>query len=157
HAERAARLCGAAEALRERAERSVSPQDSTEHGQLRAALRRTLGDDELESAWVAGRSLSVDQAIDYALTAPPVARVPVPKAHQATPRLSSHEQQAWPLSVRELEVATLVARGRSNRQIAETLVIAERTASTHVGHILQKLGVSSRSQIATWVAERGLL
>jgi DNA-binding CsgD family transcriptional regulator len=56
-----------------------------------------------------------------------------------------------PLSPRELEVARLVARGQTNRQIAETLVVSERTAENHVQHILVKLGFSNRSQIAAWV------
>ncbi|HEX2273210.1 MAG TPA: AAA family ATPase [Acidimicrobiales bacterium] len=56
------------------------------------------------------------------------------------------------LSPREVEVAKLVAEGLSNRQIAERLVISERTAQNHVQHILTKLGFSSRSQIAAWAA-----
>ena len=59
-----------------------------------------------------------------------------------------------PLSRRELEVADLVAQGLTNRQIAERLVISERTAQNHVQHILTKLGFSSRSQIAAWAAGR---
>ena len=60
-----------------------------------------------------------------------------------------------PLSDREVEVAKLVARGLTNRQIAERLVISERTAQNHVQHILTKLGFSSRSQIAAWSAAGG--
>jgi DNA-binding CsgD family transcriptional regulator len=56
------------------------------------------------------------------------------------------------LSSRELEVAALVARGLTNRQIADRLVISERTAQNHVQHILTKLGFMSRSQIAAWTA-----
>jgi DNA-binding CsgD family transcriptional regulator len=58
------------------------------------------------------------------------------------------------LTGRELEVADLVARGLSNREIARTLTIAERTATSHVEHVLNKLGFHSRSQIATWVTEQ---
>ena len=54
------------------------------------------------------------------------------------------------LSRREAEVAALVAEGLTNRQIAERLVISERTAQNHVQHILTKLGFANRSQIATW-------
>lgn len=54
------------------------------------------------------------------------------------------------LSTRESEVASLVAEGLTNRQIAERLVISERTAQNHVQHILIKLGFTSRSQIAAW-------
>ena len=55
-----------------------------------------------------------------------------------------------PLSPRELEVARLVGRGLTNRQIGETLFVSERTAENHVQHILVKLGFSNRSQIAAW-------
>jgi DNA-binding CsgD family transcriptional regulator len=54
------------------------------------------------------------------------------------------------LSPREAEVARLVAEGLTNRQIAERLVISERTAQNHVQHILTKLGFTTRSQIAAW-------
>jgi len=64
---------------------------------------------------------------------------------------------AAPLTVREREVATLVARGLTNRHIAEELVISQRTAANHVEHILSKLGFHARAQIATWVTEHGLL
>jgi DNA-binding CsgD family transcriptional regulator len=56
------------------------------------------------------------------------------------------------LSRREDEVSKLVADGLTNRQIATRLVISERTAETHVQHILTKLGFSTRSQIAAWRA-----
>ena len=56
------------------------------------------------------------------------------------------------LSPREAEVARLVAEGLTNRQIAERLVISERTAQNHVQHILTKLGFTTRSQIAAWRA-----
>jgi DNA-binding NarL/FixJ family response regulator len=55
-----------------------------------------------------------------------------------------------PLSPREVEVAQLVARGLTNKQIGETLFVSERTAENHVQHILVKLGFSNRSQIAAW-------
>ncbi len=59
------------------------------------------------------------------------------------------------LSSREAEVAVLVAEGLTNRQIAERLVISERTAQNHVQHILTKLGFTTRSQIATWSTRAG--
>jgi DNA-binding NarL/FixJ family response regulator len=57
-----------------------------------------------------------------------------------------------PLSVRETEVAALVADGLTNKQIAARLFISERTAQNHVQHILRRLGYTSRSQIAVWHA-----
>jgi non-specific serine/threonine protein kinase len=56
------------------------------------------------------------------------------------------------LTPREHEVAGLVAAGLTNRQVAVRLGIAERTAETHVDHILTKLDFASRAQIAAWVA-----
>jgi DNA-binding CsgD family transcriptional regulator len=59
---------------------------------------------------------------------------------------------AGPLTVREFEVARLIAQGATNRVIAERLVIAPKTASAHVEHILAKLGVSRRAEVAAWVS-----
>lgn len=59
------------------------------------------------------------------------------------------------LTAREREVAMLVARGLSNRDIADTLSIGERTVETHVGHILGKLGFASRAEIAVWAVALG--
>src|SRR6266702_3981625 len=60
------------------------------------------------------------------------------------------------LSRREREVAVLVARGLTNREIARTLFVSERTAENHVQHILAKLGFGSRAQIAAWAVSEGL-
>jgi DNA-binding NarL/FixJ family response regulator len=57
-----------------------------------------------------------------------------------------------PLTQRQHAVALLVGQGSTNRQIAERLVITERTAGAHIEHILDKLGFSSRTQIGVWVA-----
>jgi DNA-binding CsgD family transcriptional regulator len=59
-----------------------------------------------------------------------------------------------PLSQRELEVAALIETGLSNREIAQRLVIAKRTADGHVERILAKLGFTSRAQVAAWMARR---
>jgi DNA-binding NarL/FixJ family response regulator len=61
------------------------------------------------------------------------------------------------LSAREVEVAALIGRGLTNRQIAEALAVAERTVATHIEHILGRLGFASRTQIGVWAAERGLI
>jgi DNA-binding NarL/FixJ family response regulator len=58
------------------------------------------------------------------------------------------------LSQREFEVAACVARGMTNREIAAELVIAEGTVASHMVHILAKLGLASRAQVAVWAAER---
>jgi predicted ATPase/DNA-binding NarL/FixJ family response regulator len=61
------------------------------------------------------------------------------------------------LSAREREVAVLVAQGKSNREIASLLVVSERTAEAHVSNILNKLGFTTRAQIAAWAVEKGLI
>lgn len=61
---------------------------------------------------------------------------------------------AGPLTRREWQVAGLVAAGRTNREIAQELYLSERTAQNHVQHVLTKLGLSNRSQIASWVAHQ---
>ncbi len=61
------------------------------------------------------------------------------------------------LSSRELEVATLVAHGCTNREIAARLVISRRTAEHHVQHVYTKIGVSSRAAVALFAVEHGLV
>jgi len=63
----------------------------------------------------------------------------------------------WGLSEREREVLALVASGRTNGQIGAALFISTKTASVHVTHILDKLGVSSRTEAALVAVQSGLL
>jgi DNA-binding NarL/FixJ family response regulator len=65
---------------------------------------------------------------------------------------NAHGRITQPLTRRELEVAALIESGLSNREIAQRLVIAKRTADGHVERILAKLGFSSRAQVAAWMA-----
>jgi DNA-binding NarL/FixJ family response regulator len=60
------------------------------------------------------------------------------------------------LTSREREVAVLIARGCTNRQIADALVVADATAVRHVANILTKLGMNSRAQVAVWAVQQGL-
>jgi len=53
-------------------------------------------------------------------------------------------------------VAALLALGLTNRQIAQRLVVTERTVGAHVEHILDKLGFASRHQVGAWADEHGL-
>jgi predicted ATPase/DNA-binding CsgD family transcriptional regulator len=68
---------------------------------------------------------------------------------------SADHAQPGPLSPREQEVAGLIAHGLTDRQVAERLVITEGTAGVHVGHILNKLGFHTRTEIARWAVEHG--
>jgi DNA-binding CsgD family transcriptional regulator/Tfp pilus assembly protein PilF len=60
------------------------------------------------------------------------------------------------LTEREREVVTLIAQGRSNREIADALVVTKRTIETHINNILYKLNLTSRAQIVVWAVESGL-
>ena len=71
-------------------------------------------------------------------------------------RQGSRREQFGGLTPREREVAGFLSQGKSNREIAEALVLSERTVENHVGNILNKLGFDSRAQIAVWVVEKGL-
>ncbi|MGH2383151.1 MAG: response regulator transcription factor, partial [Candidatus Limnocylindria bacterium] len=72
---------------------------------------------------------------------------------EATLRRRGIDQEPWaPLTAREFEVASLIAEGRTNREIAAQLTIAPKTVASHVEHILGRLGADRRTEIATWVA-----
>ncbi len=85
-------------------------------------------------------------------SAPDPAKAPAPVPAPAPPSPSTADPV--PLTRRELQVAALVAQGRTNRQIADHLVIARRTAEGHVERILVKLGFHNRSQVAAWFSAR---
>ncbi len=61
------------------------------------------------------------------------------------------------LSEREREVAALIGQGKSNAEIAILLVVSKRTVETYVSRVLSKLGLTSRSQIALWTRDKGLV
>jgi DNA-binding NarL/FixJ family response regulator len=106
-----------------------------------AAAREGLGEGGFAAAWAAGRALSMDEAVAEALGE----REPAPATAPPSVRLVA-APRAGPLSQREQEVAALIARGHTNRQIAKQLVISEWTVDTHVRHILTKLEFRSRAQ-----------
>jgi len=112
--------------------------------QCKAKVREALGGPAYDAEVQRGRSCTPDEALAYALGKQPAAL-------PATPTVASELTQ---LTRREREVATLVAQGMSNRDIAAKLVVAQRTAEAHVEHILTKLGFTSRTQIAAWVTEQ---
>ena len=148
---RAARLLGAAEAglVASTGSRflSVSPAERVAYDAALLAVRSELGGEQFVRIWQAGRELSfaegVAEGIGFDL------------AHPNAPRES--RQTADPLSRREHQVVALVAEGHTNREIGEALVITEWTVDTHVRHILTKLGLRSRTQVAAWAMERRLL
>ncbi|WP_216591417.1 LuxR C-terminal-related transcriptional regulator [Streptomyces brasiliscabiei] len=91
-------------------------------------------------------------APDGSLPAGSAAHAPAPVRNQAP--VTAPVVDPVPLTRRELQVAALVAQGRTNKQIADHLVIARRTAEGHVERILVKLGFHNRSQVAAWFSAR---
>jgi non-specific serine/threonine protein kinase len=149
---RAARLWGGAVVIREQigvvSLTQLELQAYDYEGRVSAA-RNMLGDEGAwEAAFAQGKAMSVEEAIEYALTEEVV---------PALDRPSSGGRTSYPLTRREREVAVLVGRGLSNRQIASELHLSERTVEKHVSKILRKLGLASRAQIATWATEQRLL
>lgn len=67
----------------------------------------------------------------------------------------AHTNPAWQLTEREQEVLRLIARGMNNREIAEKMVISEKTVKTHVSNILRKLDLEDRTQAAIWALKNG--
>ena len=125
--------------------------DRVDHTRIAAMTRRALGETVFDHALNQGRLMGWDQAIAYALEG----KEPTPPAGP-TPGRPAGDERIAPLTRREGEVAVLVARGLTNRQISERLVISERTADNHVANMLGKLGFSTRAQIAAWAVEREL-
>jgi predicted ATPase/DNA-binding CsgD family transcriptional regulator len=83
-----------------------------------------------------------------------LAMIPVTPA--LTPRQAAMKEFSG-LTEREREVAALIAQGKSNREIAEMLVVTVRTIEAHITRILDKLGFKSRTEIATWAVAKGLV
>ncbi|MBW8485435.1 ATP-binding protein [Actinomadura parmotrematis] len=104
-----------------------------------AAAEAALGPDAARAARRRGAAFPLADAVAYALG-------------EGVPAAADDDGAV--LTRREREVALLVAEGLTNRAIAGRLVIAKRTADSHIEHILAKLGFTSRTQIAAWIASR---
>jgi non-specific serine/threonine protein kinase len=148
--ERAIRLAGAAAGIREQVGALLTPMGRALLDQWLVPLRRILGAEATTVAWEAGRGMPIEQALDLALAA---TEAPPTRADRQPDRST---QQVAGLSPREREVAALLALGLSNRQIAQRLVVTERTVAAHIEHILDKLGFASRHQVGVWANEHGL-
>jgi DNA-binding CsgD family transcriptional regulator/tetratricopeptide (TPR) repeat protein len=147
----AARLLGAAGTLREILGYHPFAIDRVGHEKHVASVQAGLSDPAFAAAWAEGEAMTLGQAIEHALS-PTVAIGTQPERSSAYP----NDAHVRLLAPREREVATLVTQGHTNREIAALLGIAERTAETHVQHILNKLKFTSRAQIAVWATELGL-
>ena len=96
-------------------------------------------------------------AAGEALLAPTVTRRLIEEFARQPRRDRPRPDQLAGLTARELEVARLIARGLSNGEIADTLVLAEQTVKTHVGRILAKLHLRDRAQVVVAAYESGLV
>jgi non-specific serine/threonine protein kinase len=147
HFHTAARLFGAAEALREATGTGLDPSRSVAYARHLAEVRAGLTVAEFAAAWAAGRRLRPDQAVAEAVQA---------SGHTASVSPTPTVVPSSGLTAREREVAVLLARGLTNKEIGRALVIADWTVNIHVSNILGKLGFSSRTQVAAWAVEHGL-
>ena len=91
--------------------------------------------------------MELEEAVEYALSEVNSSMI----ASRTLEQTSTTAPRPSALTRREREVAKLVARGLTNRRIAEELVLSERTVENHVSNILKKLKLSSRSEVAAWV------
>ncbi len=144
----AARLYGACEALRE-AIGATLPPHHTRYLRTVELVRTKLGEESFLEAWNAGRAAPLEYIVAEAVN-DHTDQVEYSTESKEVPR--PHD-----LTRRELEVLALVREGRSNREIAEQLFIGERTAQTHVQHILDKLDVNTRAAAAALAVEQGLI
>jgi predicted ATPase/DNA-binding CsgD family transcriptional regulator/Tfp pilus assembly protein PilF len=161
--EQAARLAGAATQLRE----SLGHLGSSSAGigsrveELLELARDRLGAAAAAALFAEGREMTADDAVGYALgshieTAGGLPGVPGHAIDTDRPGAAAWadpaRRAASPLTAREHEIVVLIARGLTNREIADELVISPATAARHVANILSKLGFTSRTQVASWAA-----
>jgi predicted ATPase/DNA-binding CsgD family transcriptional regulator len=149
--ELAVQLIAAATALREAAGLPPLPGARTESY---LAPARRLGETTVSRLWTQGLAMTSEAAVTLALDSTALAAT----AAEESPALTvvgGYQVAAAPpssLTPREHQIAALVAGGRSNKAIAEELCISPTTAARHVANIMAKLGFTSRTQIAAWVA-----
>jgi non-specific serine/threonine protein kinase len=141
---RSAWLWGAAETLRESLGVSLGPAERYHYGPYIAAARDQLDEVTWETAWAEGRAMTLEKAIEHALS----------EEKSAAPAVPPQNATPIKLTRREREVAALVARGLSSRQVSSALMVSERTVDNHVANILKKLGIHSRDEIGDWLEEQ---
>jgi predicted ATPase/DNA-binding NarL/FixJ family response regulator len=145
HAQRALRLAGAAATLRS----ATGAVRGREAGEALARwlelAREAVGEQRAAAAEAEGGELTPEQAIELANAPIEPELIPAERSEGAL----------HPLSERETQVAVLVARGWTNRQIASELHLSERTVEAHLRRILTRLGFASRTPLATWVVQQG--
>lgn len=142
----AVHLLGAASAIRENLHHAVDHEDRAEYDKTLSRLVDSMPSKAFETAWRNGTALPWDAAADAAV--------------QFVDSIV-HDEQGEPetpfgLSPRELDVLRLLVEGKTDGEIARALFISQRTAATHIRHIYDKLGVSSRAAAAAFAVRQGL-
>jgi predicted ATPase/DNA-binding SARP family transcriptional activator/DNA-binding CsgD family transcriptional regulator len=151
-AERALRLAAAAEADRERRDNHVSIHAYRRlRERLLAPARQALDSAAQAAAWAAGRALPLDEAIAEAQAGPASPPAGAAGGGAARPGKAAHG-----LTAREWAVAALMARGRTNREIAAELGIGERSVEEYAARARRKLDITTRAGLAAWAAAQGL-
>jgi predicted ATPase/DNA-binding CsgD family transcriptional regulator len=156
--ERAARWCGSVQALFDASDYRISPEKRKHYERTVAATRAQLGEAAFAAAWAAGQSLTAEQAVAEAkhMLMEVEAGDQLRQPELPAPSTKLEDGLAVTLTPRERQVLALIAKGFTNRAIADSLVVAERTAEIHVSNVLSKLGVTSRTQAAAYAVAQGL-
>jgi predicted ATPase/DNA-binding CsgD family transcriptional regulator len=161
--EAAAHLFGAADRALEELGSSMGPARNPRYRRHVTELRDGLGEPGFADAWAEGRAMALEDAMAAALRIGHLGTgetEPRPSGRRARvsapPRPIAEHPALAGLTRREQEVAALLARGLTNRQIAAELTIAERTAETHVCKILSKLSLTRRAQLTAWAVQHEL-
>jgi non-specific serine/threonine protein kinase len=154
----AALLFGAAQTLRSRLGAPFEAADLVVYTRSVATVHATLGEAVSAQAWAEGQQVSQEEAIHQAqgLSARLVGSRPRSSRDTAKVHKLRIRQEFGGLTARERQVVTLIVQGKTNRQIAQLLVVSERTVDKHVAQILSKLGFRARAQVAAWAVEKGL-
>jgi predicted ATPase/DNA-binding CsgD family transcriptional regulator len=153
---RAVKLAGAALALREAVGHGPAAGGPGRRDGLLDAVREQLGPPAVAALLAEGSAMSAHEAVRFAAgpgSGGSAAQAGLPPAAPG-PGSRPGPDATSVLTARELEISALIARGLSNRGIADELVISPATAARHVANIFTKLGFSSRAQLAAWAAER---
>jgi len=152
--EQAAQLLGAGEALREASNSSLPPLRRAEYERTVEGIRAQLDEATFAAARAKGRTMTLDAvlAVQGAVMGPAL----LPPDQPSPSPAKSAPPYPNDLTAREVEVLRLVAAGLSNQEIADTLVLSERTVNSHLVHIFNKLGVNSRAAAAAFAIRQKL-
>jgi len=151
----AARLWGAAHAMRESMNAPLPMVFRMEYEQAIATARAQMGEKLFTAAWTQGRAMTLEQvlAAQRAVTIP--ARAEARSYSVSPPGKASPSPDG--LTAREVEVLRLVAQGLTNEQVAQRLVISPRTVDSHLSAIYSKIGVSSRVAATRYAMQQHLV